>query len=117
MNQPTQAPCAIPGVTLLERSGRATLPADPFGGLRARDRVTQRLYRCANGWSLGARRGGRLHLAGDDTWEVFVLDPMGVIEGEPKGFVDEATLETAVRRLAGWFDTELVTWGDAAVSA
>ncbi len=62
----------------------------------------ERLYRCPNGWSLGAVRGGPLVLAGQDSWEVFTLDPLGVVCGASVGFVSDETLRLAVERLASW---------------
>lgn len=102
--------CGIPGVTALEKRRKGTLPADLKADLAAHDVITERLYICGNGWQLGARRGGRLHLADNDTWEIFVLDARGITncrdDGTPEtvGFVDEATLQRAVRRLARWHD-------------
>ena len=90
---PTSIETPVQGVTALESTTKV-------GGGR---RITKRLYKCSNGWSLGARRGGVLHLADDDTWEIFVLDPMGIANGEPAGFVTDATMDKAVARLAGWF--------------
>ncbi len=103
-------PCDVPGVTALEGHRKGTLPFDFEGRESARDVVTERLYICANGLSLGARRGGRLHLAGAceahpdgaDTWEIFTFDERGVRYGASVGWVDEATLQRAVRRLARW---------------
>jgi hypothetical protein len=62
----------------------------------------ERLYRCPNGWSLGAVRGGPLVLASQDSWEVFTLDPLGVVCGRSVGFVSDETLRLAVERLASW---------------
>jgi hypothetical protein len=62
----------------------------------------ERLYRCPNGWSVGAVRGGPLVLAEHDSWEVFTLDPLGIVCGDSVGFVSDETLRLAVERLASW---------------
>jgi hypothetical protein len=62
----------------------------------------ERLYRCANGWSLGAVRGGPLDLADEGSWEIFVLDSRGIVCGDSAGFVSDETLAGAVERLARW---------------
>lgn len=98
------------GVTMREQSRKAGLPFDFDGTSKTKDVVTERLYTCPNGWSLGARRGGRTHLAGEcpahpdgeGTWEVFVLDPRGIVSGEPVGWVREDQLPGMVDRLANW---------------
>lgn len=82
--------CSIPGVVKAQQT-RRRLDGRTF---------EERLYECANGWALGARRGGPLHMAGEDTWEIFVLTPQRIANGKPGGWVDEPTLERAVRRLA-----------------
>ena len=61
--------------------------------------ITERLYECADGWSLGVRRGGPLHLADESTWEMFVLDH-GLAHGDPVGYVTDEQLTRAVNRLA-----------------
>lgn len=105
--------CPVPGVVLTEQTRKSTLPFDPHGTQAARDVITERLYRCANGLQLGARRGGRLHLADGNTWEIFTLDAKGIAIGQSSGFVSEEVLNRAVRRLASWFDTDLVAWSEA----
>lgn len=65
------------------------------------DLVTQRLYQRADGLALGARRGGPLHLADADTWEIFTMCN-GIVYGEPVGWVTEERLQSAIARLAAW---------------
>lgn len=65
------------------------------------DRVTERLYKCANNLWLGARKGGALHLSDGTNWEIFTFAD-GVPYGEPVGFVSDETLAVAVERLAAW---------------
>jgi hypothetical protein len=63
--------------------------------------VEQRLYECANGYWLGARRGGVLHLAVEGrSWEVFTLDRRRVPIGGSAGFVDDAGLARLLKKLA-----------------
>lgn len=96
-------------VQMTEASRKGHLPFDLFGDEPARDVITERLYTCPNGFQLGARRGGRAHLAGacpahpdgDGTWEVFVLVG-GVVQGEPAGWVTEEQLAVMVDNLANW---------------
>lgn len=66
--------------------------------------VEERLYECANGLALAARRGGPLHLADAHTWEVAVLTEQRYLNGKPVGWVDEAKLQRLVARLAEWFE-------------
>ena len=93
---PTAAPQSIEslieGVTALERKFRSKA----HGGS-----VTQRLYTCPNGLSLGARRGGALHQADEKTWEVFTMAD-GIVYGAHVGWVTDAQLAVAVERLAAW---------------
>lgn len=95
-------------VQMREHQRKGTLPFDPKGDEQARDVITERLYTCPNGLQLAARRGGRAHLADQDTWEIFVLDAWGIAGRTPDGmpdsvgWVDEATLARAVERLSGW---------------
>ena len=50
--------------------------------------VEQRLYECANGYWLGARRGGLLHRAEEGkSWEVFTMDRRQVPIGGSAGFI------------------------------
>lgn len=88
--------------TMLEKTRKGLLPFDFKGDMAPADVITERLYTCPNGWQLGARRGGRLHLADATTWEIFVLNSWGIAVGESVGWVDEPTLERAVERLAAW---------------
>lgn len=100
------------GVVLRERSRGAVaiaefMPTDD----NVKDHIEERLYTCPNGWSLGARRGGRLHMAGEcpahpdgaGTWEVFTLDPRGVACGGAIGYIGEEQLERLVIRLRDWW--------------
>lgn len=97
------------GVTMVEARRRGTLPLDFEGKRSARDVITERLYTCPNGFQLGARRGGRAHLAGacpahpdgDRTWEVFVLVG-GTARGNSVGWATEEQLAVMVDRLANW---------------
>jgi hypothetical protein len=91
---PVRIDSPVPGVAALQSFAKAA------NG----NKITKRLYRCPNGWSLGARRGGYLHLADADTWEIFVLDPRGIVCGDPAGFVTDDMLARAVARLAAWFE-------------
>ena len=79
-------------VELLERKRKSTRNKHP---------VVERLYRCPNGLSLGARRGGPLHLADDDTWEIFTFYE-GIPYGRSVGWVTDEQLQRAVERLAAW---------------
>lgn len=83
--------CPVPGVTARRTRRR-------YAG-RTHEK---RLYECANGLALGARRGGPLDQADGDTWEVWSLDERGLPIGESVGWVDEALLERTLRRLAAW---------------
>jgi hypothetical protein len=69
---------------------------------RAGQTRIQRLYRCPNGLSLGAVRGGPVDLAGDESWEVVVFDERGIVTSDSTGFVPDETLATIVGRLAQW---------------
>ncbi len=83
----TQSP--FPGVTEVLRARRSSR--------------TERLYRCANGYGLGAIKGGALTLGSDEApWEIFVLAPEGVCVGESVGFLTEAQVEAAAVKLAAW---------------
>lgn len=87
----TDLRCATPGVCARQSRQR-------YGGLT----IENRLYECANGLTLAARRGGMLHLAGADSWEVNVFTRHMVPTGEPVGWVSEEALARAVDRLAAW---------------
>lgn len=91
------------GVVMVEQKRKGLLPFDHFGDLKVGDIITERLYTCPNGLQLGARRGGRLHLADEHTWEAFVLDERGIVVGESVGWVTEAELERLVDALANWW--------------
>lgn len=67
------------------------------------DTLTKRIYQCANGWGLGARRGGRLHVADAGSWEVFAVDPSGMPVPPSVGYVSDQALDSAVDRLASWW--------------
>lgn len=86
-----EIPCIVPGVTARERVKKGSSCT-----------ITERLYECPNGWALGVRRGGPLHLANEQTWELFVLTPWRTASGRPVGFVDDLTVEHAIRRLAAF---------------
>lgn len=88
----TQLACGIAGVREALETNRRKAGVD----------IVQRLYRCDNGWQLGARRGGPLDLADEDSWEIFVLDERGVVSGESAGWVSDETLALAVQRLTGY---------------
>ena len=92
MTKPAPIPCSVPGVIALATVTRYD------GRTIERRRYTAE----GTGLSLGARRGGALHMAGADTWEIFTIAPNGIPYGEPVGWVDEATLESALRGLAAW---------------
>lgn len=64
--------------------------------------IVERMYRCPNGWALGARRGGPLHLADAQSWEIFAIRPDGLPIQPSTGFVDDAALARRVSELAAW---------------
>jgi hypothetical protein len=71
-----------------------------------KDVLTKRVYQCANGWGIAARRGGRLHLCDETTWEIWTIDPRGVPAGERVGWVTDAQLDHAVERLARYWGAD-----------
>jgi hypothetical protein len=92
LGTPSPLACDIPGVVRAQQSRRGK-------GFR----VEERLYECANGLALGARRGGPLHLADADSWEVFTLDERRLpIGGHAVGWIGEEQLLRLVKRLAEW---------------
>lgn len=64
--------------------------------------VEERVYECGNGLALGVRRGGPLHLADKETWEVVVLTPQRVVNGTSATYVTEDQLLDMVHRLSRW---------------
>ena len=64
----------------------------------ARGPITERLYECSNGLAVGARRGGALHLAGKDSWEVFTI--VNGVPRESAGYVTDAYLALHVQAVS-----------------
>jgi hypothetical protein len=87
-----QIECSVEGITAQERT---------FKSKANGDKVTQRLYSRADGFALGAIRGGPLCIADEHTWEVFTMDN-GIMIGESVGWITDAELQRSVRTLAAW---------------
>lgn len=104
----TDLPCGTPGVRARSRTMRS-----------GRVVVEQRLYECPNGFSLACRRGGPLHLADEESWEVTTMRGRVAVIGRPVGWVPDRAIERLVARLATWppEDAAISTRLEAAVTS